>query len=37
MNEIKKKIALVAFQGETMCFSHVLLNAIDMHLVKKLL
>jgi hypothetical protein len=25
------KIALVAFQGEVMCFAHVLLNALDMH------
>jgi hypothetical protein len=24
------KIALVAFQGEAMCFAHVLLNALDM-------
>lgn len=26
-----KKIALVAFNGEPMCFVHVLLNALDMH------
>lgn len=26
-----KKIALFAFNGETMCFVHVLLNAIDLH------
>ena len=26
-----KKIALVAFNGEAMCFVHVLLNALDMH------
>lgn len=26
-----KKIALFAFNGELMCFVHVLLNAIDMH------
>ena len=25
-----KKVALVAFQGEAMCFVHVLLNAMDM-------
>lgn len=24
------KIVLVAFQGEAMCFAHVLLNAVDM-------
>ncbi len=24
------KVALVAFQGEAMCFVHVLLNALDM-------
>lgn len=24
------KIALVAFEGEAMCFAHVLLNALDM-------
>jgi hypothetical protein len=28
--EMSKKTALVAFNGETMCFVHVLLNAIDM-------
>ena len=28
MNE--KKMALVAFSGEMMCFAHVLLNALDM-------
>ncbi|SHJ89269.1 DsrE/DsrF-like family protein [Malonomonas rubra DSM 5091] len=26
-----KKIALVAFNGEVMCFVHVLLNALDMN------
>ncbi len=26
-----KKIALFAFNGEAMCFVHVLLNALDMH------
>jgi len=26
-----KRIALVAFDGEPMCFVHVLLNALDMH------
>ena len=26
-----KQVALVAFQGEAMCFVHVLLNAVDMH------
>ena len=26
-----QKVALVAFNGETMCFAHVLLNALDMH------
>jgi len=26
-----KKIALFAFNGETMCFVHVPLNAIDLH------
>ena len=31
MNEIYKKVALVAFQGDIMCFTHVLLNGIDMH------
>ncbi|MBN2841910.1 MAG: hypothetical protein JXM68_02405 [Sedimentisphaerales bacterium] len=25
------KVLLVAFQGEPMCFAHVLLNALDMH------
>ena len=25
-----KKVVLVAFQGEAMCFVHVLLNALDM-------
>jgi hypothetical protein len=25
------KVALVAFQGEIMCFAHVLLNALDLH------
>lgn len=28
---MSKKIALVAFNGEPMCFAHVLLNALDMH------
>lgn len=27
---MKKKIALVAFNGEAMCFMHVLLNALEM-------
>jgi len=27
---MNKKIALVAFNGEPMCFVHVLLNALDM-------
>ena len=27
---IQKKIALFAFQGEAMCFVHVLLNALDL-------
>jgi hypothetical protein len=27
---MKKKIALVAFRGEAMCFVHVLLNALDL-------
>jgi len=26
-----KKVALFAFNGEAMCFVHVLLNALDMH------
>ncbi|MBN2057166.1 cytoplasmic protein [bacterium] len=26
-----KKVALFAFNGEPMCFIHVLLNALDMH------
>ena len=26
-----EKVVLVAFQGEPMCFVHVLLNALDMH------
>lgn len=26
-----KKIVLVAFNGESLCFVHVLLNALDMH------
>ena len=26
-----KKIVLFAFNGESMCFVHVLLNALDMH------
>jgi hypothetical protein len=25
------KVAILAFQGETMCFAHALLNAWDMH------
>lgn len=28
---MEKKVALVAFNGEAMCFAHVLLNAVDMH------
>lgn len=28
---MKKKVALFAFNGEPMCFVHVLLNALDMH------
>jgi len=28
---MSKKIALVAFNGEPMCFVHVLLNALDMN------
>jgi len=28
--EVKMKVALVAFNGEPMCFVHVLLNAMDM-------
>jgi len=27
---MRKRIALVAFNGESMCFVHVLLNALDM-------
>jgi len=27
---MSKKVALVAFNGEAMCFVHVLLNALDM-------
>jgi len=27
---VDKKVALVAFNGEPMCFVHVLLNALDM-------
>lgn len=27
---MKKRVALVAFNGEPMCFVHVLLNALDM-------
>lgn len=27
-----KKVALFAFQGEVMCFAHVLLNAFEMKL-----
>ncbi|MFP4354711.1 MAG: DsrE family protein [Phycisphaerae bacterium] len=26
-----KQIAILAFKGETMCFVHALLNALDMH------
>jgi len=26
-----KKVVLFAFNGEMMCFAHVLLNALDMH------
>lgn len=26
-----KKVVFFAFQGEKMCFTHLLLNAIDMH------
>jgi hypothetical protein len=26
-----KKVSLFAFNGEFMCFIHVLLNALDMH------
>jgi hypothetical protein len=26
-----KKLALFAFNGESMCFMHVLLNALDLH------
>ena len=29
-SEMVKKVALVAFNGEPMCFVHVLLNALDM-------
>ena len=25
-----KKVAIFAFNGETMCFAHALLNALDM-------
>lgn len=28
---MKKSVALVTFNGEAMCFVHVLLNALDMH------
>lgn len=28
---MSKRIVLVAFNGELMCFAHVLLNALDMH------
>lgn len=28
---MKEKIALFAFNGETMCFMHALLNAVKMH------
>jgi len=27
---MKEKVVLVAFNGEPMCFAHVLLNAVDM-------
>lgn len=26
-----KKVVFFAFQGEKMCFNHILLNALDMH------
>ena len=26
-----KKVVFFAFQGEPMCFTHILINAIDMH------
>ena len=29
-NPMQKKVALVAFNGDPMCFIHVLLNALDM-------
>ncbi len=28
---MKKKFALFAFNGESMCFAHVLLNTLDLH------
>ncbi len=28
---MKKKFALFAFNGEPMCFAHVLLNTLDLH------
>lgn len=28
---MSKKVALIAFNGELMCFAHVLLNALDMN------
>lgn len=28
---MKKKVVLVAFNGDMVCFVHVLLNALDMH------
>ena len=28
---MEKKVALFAFNGDAMCFIHVLLNAMDMH------
>lgn len=28
---MEKKIVLVAFNGDAMCFVHVLLNGVDMH------
>lgn len=31
MDNSGKKVLLVAFNGEAMCFVHVLLNALDLH------
>ncbi len=28
---MSKKVALFAFQGDVVCFAHVLLNALDLH------